>query len=1216
MIITYWIITLHVIVLPAIDTMAELPKHGRFVCVKPTLEYNNETEEDSCEEWFSIVSSPKRYFTSHTHIRVLPGVYHINSTYNLSVINVTNFSITGSGKTAVTIKCASNKVNEFMHIINSSFVEIRCIKFVACGGEITPTQKKKVFPSTAGTSMYLQNVNSVKLSNVSFENSHGHGILGVNVMGYSFFSNITVFLSELRKSRVYSGGIILLYINTTCSEIKSKQNVLIKNLQIFNINSINQITWNVYKATVYDSTVTSAAAIGIIFNQHNFSVNVAIAHAYISNITSKTGPIVYASYNSSNAGNSINISNTIIDNNTNDEEHPNIKVIISITPQKHSYMIENTYLELHHCTFSFNKAKSNNFVIQYANKFTGHEYYRNTSFTLKLISTSFTGNKAVNKFLQVNSIEQVSSCFISIEGCTFTFNDDFTTEINECSNVLLKSNKFYNNSVSVMEHGVLAFDRSYPTFEGNNEFFDNTANIILAFYEYVLLKEGATINISHNTATLDEVNTIQTQLVKALIYFKTIDGFQLPSCAFQFLSDHNQTDQLTFNYKVIFHHNQNYSSVIYGALLNSCHWLKNTAFKYFNSNFVYKRIPNLNSSSFTTLISRQKSTIYFCNDDNQVEYFKDKFQPIFPGQNIPVHLILLPPFLTTVIYSVNFTTDRSEYTLPYKPCEIQAYQIGWLYLVQTNCTSISYKVYSNTFEQCFVSFRTTYPDDSLYIYYIEFKTCPLGFSLRDRSCQCDSGLEVAFPDIKCDIESNTITRPGGSWIGSTGKDGQQVILYTKYCTVLFCNKLATDVQLEFPDTQCVNNRAGIACGHCSPGLDALFGSLKCAKCSNIWLLLLPVFILAGLVLVLVLFALNLTVVEGMINGFIFYINVIVGNAYIYDIFPPSFISIPTSLFNLELGIETCFYHGMTEYHKTWLQFAFPSYLLFIVAVLAFASRYSSSVEKLTRRRVIPVITTIFLLSYSKILLVTIKVLFSYTNMYSLPDNKKTVLWKWDSSIRLFGPRFSILFLVCLVVLLLVLLPLILLLIFTKHFYCFNFVVKYLKPYLDAFQAPFKDNHRYYPGVELIIRNLSFMLGNDVINASKVQALSNLLCVLLLVYLCAFKPFKHLSKTIFYTTFILNTQCIIILSMYTKRNVESITYIVLFTTLILIAFTEFAGIILYSLYINYLYKIECFHHFIMEMKRIIYKVIFRNEDNEMLDIYEHYQEELLAMDPLH
>ena len=62
-------------------------------------------------------------------------------------------------------------------------------------------------------------------------------------------------------------------------------------------------------------------------------------------------------------------------------------------------------------------------------------------------------------------------------------------------------------------------------------------------------------------------------------------------------------------------------------------------------------------------IHREKSTIYFCIENNQVEYFKDKFKAILPGQNIPICPILLPPFLTTVIYSVNVTTDRLEYTL-------------------------------------------------------------------------------------------------------------------------------------------------------------------------------------------------------------------------------------------------------------------------------------------------------------------------------------------------------------------------------------------------------------------------------------------------------------------------------------------------------------------------------------------------------------------------
>jgi len=82
--------------------------------------------------------------------------------------------------------------------------------------------------------------------------------------------------------------------------------------------------------------------------------------------------------------------------------------------------------------------------------------------------------------------------------------------------------------------------------------------------------------------------------------------------------------------------------------------------------------------------------------------------------------------------------------------------------------------------------------------------------------------------------------------------------------------------------------------------------------------------LAGALLVLGLFTLDVTLVDGKINGFLLYVNSIIGNAYIYEIFPSSYISLLTSLFNLDLGIKTCFYHGMTEYDKTWLQFAFPT----------------------------------------------------------------------------------------------------------------------------------------------------------------------------------------------------------------------------------------------------------------------------------------------------
>jgi len=349
----------------------------------------------------------------------------------------------------------------------------------------------------------------------------------------------------------------------------------------------------------------------------------------------------------------------------------------------------------------------------------------------------------------------------------------------------------------------------------------------------------------------------------------------------------------------------------------------------------------------------------------------------------------------------------------------------------------------------------------------------MGFAIHDGSCDCDEQLKAAFPDLKCNIQTQTLTRPSKSWIGLS--NDKKHIMYAKNCAPSVCKEYPSDIMLDAPDVQCNFNRTGIACGYCPAGLDAVLSSLKCKKCSNYWLLLLPVFMLAGILLILLLFTLNLTIVDGKINPFILYINGMV--VHVYKIFPTSRLAVLISLINLDLGIETCFYHGMTEYDKTWLQFAFPSYLLFIVAMLAFASRYSSRVEKLTKRRVIPVIATIFLLTYSKLLLVTVKVLLSHVTVYSLPDHQSFVVWPWDPSVTLFGLRYTILFTTSLLLLLFVLFPLNFFLLFTKVPLQLKFLVKYLKPYLDAFQAPFKDNCHYFLGLKLLIQCFTFAIGS-------------------------------------------------------------------------------------------------------------------------------------------
>ena len=99
----------------------------------------------------------------------------------------------------------------------------------------------------------------------------------------------------------------------------------------------------------------------------------------------------------------------------------------------------------------------------------------------------------------------------------------------------------------------------------------------------------------------------------------------------------------------------------------------------------------------------------------------------------------------------------------------------------------------------------------------------------------------------------------------------------KYCPFGYCDPQQVTVDLTNPDTQCAFNRSGILCGACKQGYSTALGSSKCLQCSNDYLALLLVFGVAGILLVLFIKLLDLTVAHGMINGLIFYANIVWAN---------------------------------------------------------------------------------------------------------------------------------------------------------------------------------------------------------------------------------------------------------------------------------------------------------------------------------------------------
>ena len=292
------------------------------------------------------------------------------------------------------------------------------------------------------------------------------------------------------------------------------------------------------------------------------------------------------------------------------------------------------------------------------------------------------------------------------------------------------------------------------------------------------------------------------------------------------------------------------------------------------------------------------------------------------------------------------------------------------------------------------------------------------------------------------------------------------------------------------------------------------------------------------------FLLNLTVTDGTINAFILYANIISINSTIFfpynqNIFAYVFIS----LANLDLGIKTCFYNGMDDYAKMWLQLAFPFYLIFIATLLIMASRYSHRIQKITAHKALPVLATLFLLSYTKILRMISIVLFFYSSITHLPSKHTTHVWSVDSNKPLFGVQFTLLFAVCLI-LFLILIPFNVILLFTKMVSRFNIVTKF-KLLLDAYQGPYKIKFYYWTGLQLMLRTILFSLSSL---DGKINFTTGLIILGITNVVHAYsEPFKSSIKNYQESLFIIN-----LLSLYTfalsfgQNDVDKISVDILIT----------------------------------------------------------------------
>ena len=610
----------------------------------------------------------------------------------------------------------------------------------------------------------------------------------------------------------------------------------------------------------------------------------------------------------------------------------------------------------------------------------------------------------------------------------------------------------------------------------------------------------------------------------------------------------------------------------------------------------FKHISNIFQDGLS-LISSDPLRVCLCNETGQqpdcLVLADPTLHTAYPGQTINISAVVVGQDFGTVAGSVyaQFLHKGSTPQLE-SGQEVQS-------VIQHKCNHLYYTIFSQsavfdavlvlTADDVYVSEFINIPiPDQFFEWVFYYKTfevyplllgnnavyvnisllpCPPGFMLTTNSpfkCDCNSILQQMH-GIKCHIQEQTIGRSGLLWVGMI-QDGNGTVAASEYCPLDYCSGEDSNVTLSEPDSQCNYNHSGTLCGGCQPGLSLALGSAQCLQCSDNYLALLIPLTLAGPVLVFSIKILDLTISQGTLNGLIFYANVVKANEFI---FLPRGQTNPLTVFiawlNLDLGVETCLFQGLNAYSKTWLQFVFPFYIWSIAGLIIILARYSDRVAKVMGNNSVPVLATLFLLSYAKLLRTIITAL-SYTMVYTSHGPK--AVWTADGNVDYLSPQHAPLFATAVAMLLFLWLPYTLILFLGQWLHMCNcrLIVRMLmriKPFLDAHYGPLKSKHRYWFGALLFVRAAILLISALIpSNRSSVVVLCTSIISVVLTYFGQL-VYHNLAVSIFDTFSFMNLAVVSVATCFitTANGRLSVSAY----TLIGVAFVQFVGLVLFKIF---------------------------------------------------
>ena len=1047
---------------------------------------NNDCPIDhECHTLQYYLLNNSKYFTSNTQLHFLQGSFNINA--DIVIDSLHNFSLVGSGVNNTVIECSTPSL---IAIINCTNTVIKNITTGSqCGSSMQPYYNiVRIIQLRNTLHFYVDHKPAIKLhTSIYIFSSYStmiqsvlirtHGIFIINGLGNTSLTDIVLCDSDLEilygdydlKALQLSNKYILQIVNFKyCADKTTRETVTVAEKLYYTI--MIEFFQKDYNTEVFieDSIFQFLKRIDLIninFWSSNSKKNLVIIKGcqFLNNsgvfkINSGMIAVTYF-FDVLNEKDGLNIINTdevqILDsifiNNTAYHEPA---IIIKLYLLSSHYEI--SYFTLSNCTFVMNS----NFVIL--------KTLTNLVIQDIFFETFLQPMLAVGKLLYQTVLKDLFF--------TITINNSvFISAANGkernaiyCHYVVLNLNgPLVFTQFKSKNDSIIRIERVNVTIHGYVEFLNNNAVSLLSKIGLgsIQFKESFLLNISNNKF-YEEIFSVFYDIK---MYDYTILQEPYPMCFIQYVSDSGNLDHQfaagePINFSIIIHKTEARS--LTNSHTTHCRWQPNSAFNTTSPLLVNQRFI----SDFDKRNDMTPKSLCSCSDGNSINCSVDILGPIYPGQNAVFSLALMDT------KELQYTTDTvliSLETINYSPLQCTLPTASTQQNVSSQrCSNVSYTLLSHSNNMCELVLKqdlnTIYGVKVSYsLLYVKLLPCPPGFVFMQRRCQCDPVLTLNEHVKDCDINDQTVLRSPNSWIFYSGS--LHTYRLSKNCPFEYCYPQSTKLQLNNLDLQCQFSRSGILCGQCQQDLSTIFGSSDCQQCLNVYLFLIIPIAVSGILLVIVMFALNLTVSEGTINPFILYVNIL--NIHNISLFPSNSLVKPLHVFisfaNLNLGIESCFYNGMDDYTKAWLQFCFSIYLIMIITSIIIASRYSIVVQRLTLHKTLPVLATILLLSYTKILQTMSNVLFLYSTVTDYPSNVSSVMWSIDANVPLFGLRHSVLFAFSLLMFSLLTLYTCLLL-FGKILRNFKVTV-YINPLLNAYNKAYKKNCCYWIGYELIIR---------------------------------------------------------------------------------------------------------------------------------------------------